>query len=268
MNNIYQYQDYKIFINDWVEQRPNQGHGELRKMAYQLNVSSTMMSQVFRGQKHLSLETACELIDYLGLTDDEGEYFLLLVDFNRAGSSKLEKKLLTQVKKRQEKARQLENRLKKDISLSPETRAIYYSNWLYGAVRILASINTFHSVEAISEHLKLPRSNVQNVLNFLVEQQLIAIEKGKYKSGPTKTHISAKDPLVIKHHQNWRLQAFNKMQLQNESDFFLTAPFAVSKEVAELLRKELPSFVEKVQKLVGPSDSEELWCLNIDYFSV
>lgn len=268
MITIYQYQDYKIFINDWIKSRTKGGHGELRKMAEYLRISTTMVSQIFRGEKHLSLETACELTEFLALSEEESEYFLLLVDYNRAGSAKLTKKLLSQIKKRQDQARQLENRLKKDLQLSPETKAIYYSSWLYGAVRMLASIESFNTVEALSSHLQMPRSNIQSILNFLIENGLIEVEKGYYKSGPTKTHITAKDPLVIKHHQNWRLQAMNKMQLRNDNHFFLTAPFAVSKEAAEALRTELPAFVEKIQKIVGPSESEEVWCLNIDYFSV
>lgn len=268
MITIYQYQDYKTFVNDWIKSRTKGGHGELRKMAEYLRISTTMVSQIFRGEKHLSLETACELTEFLALSEEEGEYFLLLVEYNRAGSAKLTKKLLSQIKKRQDRARQLENRLKKDLQLSPETKAIYYSSWLYGAVRMLASVEKFNTVDALSAHLQMPRSNIQGILNFLIETGLIEVEKGYYKSGPIKTHIAAKDPLVIKHHQNWRLQAMNKMQLRSDSHFFLTAPFAVSKEVAETLRSELPAFVEKIQKIVGPSDSEEIWCLNIDYFSI
>lgn len=38
---VYDYSDYKIFFNDWVEAQARGGHGEYRRLAQHLNVSST-----------------------------------------------------------------------------------------------------------------------------------------------------------------------------------------------------------------------------------
>jgi len=266
MQTIYNYNDYKEFLNDWVQNRPRAGHGEYRRMALHLGISTTMISQVFKAEKHLSLEMACELGEYLELSEEESEYFLLLVEYNRAGSHKLSKTLLNQIKKRQERARKLENRIKKDIVLDQETKAIYYSSWMYGGVRMLAALKEYNTAEEIAERLKVPRKMVQQILEFMVAHSMINIKNGKLEVGPTKTHLPSTDPLVSRHHQNWRLQGFQKMQMQNEDDFFLTAPIALSKEVADKIRQELPDFITKIQNMVTPSKSEVIRCLNIDWF--
>lgn len=56
------------------------------------------------------------------------------------------------------------------------------------------------------------------------------------------------------------------MNLQNENDLFFTSPMSLSKEAAEKIRQELPAFIEKISKIVIPSKSEVIRCLNIDWF--
>jgi uncharacterized protein (TIGR02147 family) len=96
--NIYEFHDYKKFFNGWVESLPKQGRGEYRRVSEKLSVSTTMVSQVFKGDKHLSLELASDLSDYLNLNEPETEYFFLLVEHARAGNFRLQQKLMRRIK--------------------------------------------------------------------------------------------------------------------------------------------------------------------------
>lgn len=262
---IYHYQDYKEFYNAWVENQPRQGFGEYRRLAEALSVSTTMVSQVFKGDKHLSLELASELCDYLRLDDDETDYFLLLVDYNRAGSFKLQKRFLRQIKQRQEKSKKLENRVKAS-ELNEEARNVFYSSWLYSGMRMLIDTGKFNDAESLSKHLNLPRNHVQKVLDFLLANNLIKEEKNQLRLGAARTHVGSSSPLVQRHHQNWRIQSMGKIQQSRDEDFFYTAPMVISQELAEWIRQELPAFVEKINAKAIPAPSEVVRCLNIDYF--
>lgn len=262
---IYHFQSYKDFYNSWVENQPRQGFGEYRRLAKELNISTTMVSQVFKGDKHLSLELASELCEYLRLDDGETDYFILLVELERAGSHKLRKLLLRQVKDRQEKSRKLENRVKTK-ELSAEAKMTFYSSWMYSGVRLLADTGGFNDAEVISSRLNLPRNHVQKILDFLIENNLLVEEKGKLKMGSARTHVGSSSPMVTRHHQNWRIHAMSKIQQNSEDDFFYTGPMVLSEEVALWIRQELPSFVEKLNARLIPSPSEVVRCLNIDWF--
>lgn len=262
---LYQHQDYKAYVNEWVESQPKQGFGEYRRMATALSVSTTMISQVFKGDKHLSLELASDLCDYFQLGEDETEYFLLLVDFARAGSHKLQTRFSRQIKTRQEKAKKLENRVKVS-ELNLEAKSIFYSSWLYQAVRMLADLDQHNEAESIARHLNLPKNQVQKVLEFLLQHQLLVEEKQKLRLGNARTHIGTSSPLVSRHHQNWRLQGMTKMVQADEDQFFYTAPMSLSKEVADWIRQELPAIVERINAKVLPSKSETVRCLSIDWF--
>lgn len=263
---IYQFDDYKDFFNHWVSSLPKQGHGEYRRVALALNVSTTMISQVFKGDKELSLELACDLCEYLNMTEDEVDYFILLVEHRRAGSVKLQKRLIRQIKDRKEKAQKLENRLKNEAELSEEQRAIFYSSWMYSGVRMLASCERFNDSEAIAQRLNLPRNQVQRVLDFLLQHGLLVQKKGELEIGPARIFLGSSNMLVTKHHQNWRLQGFNKMVSTEDKNLFYTCPMSLSEKVAEDIRHEISALIDRSLKQVGPSDSETTRCMNIDWF--
>lgn len=265
VTSIFHFEDYKAWVNTWVENQPRNGFGEYRRMSQALNVSTTMVSQVFKGDKHLSLELASDLCDYLRLDEDETDFFLLLVDYSRAGSHKLQQRLLRQIKQRQAKAKKLENRVKA-TELNDHDKAVYYSSWIYSGIRMLTDIEGFQDVESIANHLKMEKNQIQRVIDFMLQRQLIVENKGKLKMGPAVTYIGSSSPLVSRFHQNWRLLAFDKMVQPDDDNFFFTTTFAMSDEVANWVRLELPSFIENIKARVMPSKSETVRCLNIDYY--
>ena len=262
---IYQFRNYKDYVNHWVESQPKQGFGEYRRIASALQVSTTMISQVFKGEKHLSLELCSDLCDYLRLDEDEIEYFLLLVDFARAGSYKLQKRFERQVHTRQERAKKLENRVKVK-ELGSEEKSIFYSSWIYQGVRMLTDVSIYNDVDSIAQRLNLPKNQIQKVLNFLIQNRLVLEEESKLRLGDARTHLGSSSPLVSRHHQNWRLQALTKMVQADEDQFFYTGPMTLSAEVATWIRQELPAIVERINSRVIPSASETVRCLNIDWF--
>ncbi len=263
---IYQVDSYKVFFNDWVRKQPKKGHGEYRRLAMALSVSTTLISQVFNGQKEISLEMASEICDYLHLSEEESEYFILLVEFSKAGSFKLQTRLRKQIKERQEKAKKLENRMKKETVLDEASRQIYYSSWIYPALRLLVDIPQMSDVEKISERLQIPRNQLLKYLDFMVKNNLIVQKNSQLKIGPSSVYLPPSDPLANRNHQNWRNIAYQKMTLQNDENFFYTGLYALSEEVTDQLRKALPDFIEDILKKVRPSKSETTRCLNIDFF--
>ncbi len=263
---IYEFLDYKLFINHWISQQPKNGHGEYRRISEHLQVSTTMVSQVFKGDKHLSLEMGAELCDYLNLTEEESEYLLLSLEYKKAGSYKLQHRLKKQLTKSQTRAQKLENRIKKDLDLSDENKAVFYSSWIYSGVRLLSDIAELNNSLDIAKRLHLEKNLVEKVIDFLVEHKLCIKQSGQLKMGPTSTHLGTSSLLLSKHHQNWRLQAFNKMILNDSSNLFFTGPMVLSQEVADEIRRQLPEFIQQTLVKVHPSKSEVVRCLNIDWY--
>jgi len=267
MVSVFEAKDYKEFVKSWIEARPKGGRGEARRMAEKLGISTTLVSQILNGDKHFTMEAANDLCDHMGLSDREAEHFLLLVEYERAGTHRLKARIQKKIDKSREAALELSRRFK-DVrrELTPTESATYYSHWAYTGIVNWIATKPDASVDEIADRLKLPVSLVSRVLSFMIESGILINRGGWYEIGTRNTYTGPDSPLVVKHHQNWRIQGFNRMPYHDKKDFFITAPMSMSQEVADKIRAELPKFIEKISEWVDPSPSEVVRCLNIDWF--
>src|SRR4051812_16967808 len=85
----FDFDQYKSFISAWIAAQPNNGHGSKASIAREAQCQTAYISQVVLGNANLSLEQAERLSGLFQLTDDETEYFLLLLQKDRAGTERL-----------------------------------------------------------------------------------------------------------------------------------------------------------------------------------
>ena len=88
---IFEYTDYKAFLESWIASRPQGGRGIKSKMAQAMRCQLAYLSQVLNGPAHLSLEQAEALNGILDHSHEEGDFFLLLLQRARAGTPGLRK---------------------------------------------------------------------------------------------------------------------------------------------------------------------------------
>lgn len=236
-------------------------------MAETLRVSPALVSQVVNSDKHLSPELAIQVADHIALGTRETDFFLLLVDYERAGSHRLRELLRERVELARADARKVSNRINTDHELDSETRATYYSSWTYTGVRNLTAIAGNGNAENLAIKLGLPKAVVARVVEFLLENKLCRIDsKGALTYGPGWTHVGADSRLVVKHHQNWRVRALTKMEELRTENLFFTSPMSMSAETAASIRGRLLDVISEVQTEVKPSPSEVVRCFNLDWF--
>ncbi len=266
MLTIFDFTSYREYLDAWISSQGDRSYGLKGRIAQALNVSSSLFSQVLKGDKSLTSDQVSDLNDYLGLNELESDYFHLLVEKDRAGNPRYREKIDKKIKSMQQQSQKIGKRVPRHKELSDEQKAIYYSSWLYTGVRNLTAVPGFQQPEAIAEHLRCEPQLVIRIVRFLLENGLCREENGKITYGPASTHIDTESPFVNKHHQNWRFQGINSMERRQESDLFFTSPMSLSKKAAEEIRKMIPTFIQSVMRVSGPSDSESVMCLNIDWF--
>ena len=184
---LFDYSSYKNFVNDWISRQPKKGHGQLRQLSLKLKINSVVMSQVFRGSRDLTLEQGLGVCQFLGLSELERDYFLLLVQKNKAGTHELKLVLESQLEKLRESAKALKNRITHQ-KFSDESKATFYSQWYYSAIRLAASLENLNSADSIAQHLNLERALVAKVLEFLLKNKLVVETKKGLDRGPQVTH--------------------------------------------------------------------------------
>jgi uncharacterized protein (TIGR02147 family) len=266
MISVYDFQDYREFLKTWIASQASAGRGQAGLLAKAAGVSSTMISLVLKGDKQLHLEQASDIADAIGLSEPEGDYFFLLVEYGRAGSFRLQAKLLKKIKASQQQAQKISHRVKKDRELSEETKSIFYSSWIYTGLMNRIAIPGQTDIQSLAKSLQLPAVVVGKVVDFLIQHDLCQWKNGSLAYGSARTHLGSDSPHVLKHHQNWRVRSFPEMEKFSESNLFFTSPMSLSVSDAEKIRSLLPKYIEEVMKIVGPSPSEETYCWNMDWF--
>jgi uncharacterized protein (TIGR02147 family) len=266
MLSVFDFANYREYLTEWIKSRGSQGYGQKGRIAAALGVSSSLVSQILKGEKTLTPDQSSDLCDYLGLNDIESDYLHLLVEFDRAGSTRYREKLKRKIKSVQEESRRIGKRVPRQKELSDEQKAIFYSSWVYTGIFNLIAVPGRNEPTAIAEALQLEPGIVHRVLRFLVENGICVETKEGLTFGPASIHVDNDSPFVNKHHQNWRVQALQHMERKRDSDIFFTSPMSLSREARNEIRTLLPNVIQDVMKISGPSPSETTACLNIDWF--
>lgn len=264
---VFDFQSYKDYIKNYIKNLPKKGRGTLRKMALYLEIHPVAITQVFNGDRDLTLEQAAGLTKFLSLSPIEAEYFISMVEHSRAGNDTLRAIVKSRLEKIKEETQKLENRIPKNVELSEEAKATFYSAWYFSAARLASGIENNFNAEDVARSIGIDRAKASQAVDFLLQHGLCALKNGKLIQGPQFTHLSAESPLVVKHHTNWRLKSLQSMEkVKLDSEMYITLPTALSVDLAKEIREKLLKLIGEIMKEIKESKSETLYCLNLDWF--
>ncbi|MGE3756215.1 MAG: TIGR02147 family protein [Pseudobdellovibrionaceae bacterium] len=263
--NLYRFEDYKQVLKTKISEF--KGHrGIVAKLAEAAGCQRSYLSQVLNSHVQLTPDHALGICQYLTFTEAETAFFLLLVDYARAGSRALKQRLLKQIKETQEKNSNLESKIETPIIHASESMYLYYSSWIWSALHIAVSIPELQTVPALAKHFQLPAHFIEQTLLGLKEMGLVNKSGEKWTYGTHEQHLSRRSSLISLHHRNWRDRAVTSSQTHPERNYHYTGISSASKEDFLKIYVLLVSTTEKIRKTISLSKEEELICLNIDFF--
>lgn len=266
---LFEFKDYRAFIEGYVKSQPKKGHGYKLKMAEALRVHPTLITQVLKGHKSFSIDQAYALAQFMELNDIEKDYFLTLVDFDRAGTETLKTFIQSKLLKLRQESEKIKNRVPMYATMSDSDQAQFYSHWYYSAIRLSSGINKKVTAESLASDFDLPIDVVDKVLEFLISRGLV-VEKDDLTldRGPKNTFLASDSLLISRHHMNWRIKAIEKHPRLESDELAFSAPLTLAKSDLGEVKKMCLNFIQEVSKKVSKSPSENLACLNVDWFRV
>ena len=265
---IFDYLDYRKYVLEELKKRPKKGHGQFLKIAKALHIHTTMVTHILKGHLHFSMEQSLAMAEFLGLNELETEFFIHLVQWERAGNPQTKNYFFKKLSAIKERSQNLRERLETKNTLDDSDRAVYYSTWIYAAIRLLTSIPHFQTREALAERLGMHISRVNQILEFLLSRGLCQEEDGRIFYGDTKTYIGQESLLVSRHHSNWRLKALERIDRVDPQELAYTNPVVLAEKDIAKVREEIVQLIERVHKITAPSPCEKLFCFNIDWLEM
>lgn len=267
-NTIFEYTNFFDFLEKEIEKISRLKRGEKKKIAEELNIPPSLLSQIFSGTRKLTFDQVYLLCEYIGYSPIEREYIFNLYHLSNTHNKKLKELMKKKCEDIKKNSLKISERIEKDRILSEREKSILYSSWFYIAIWAYVSIGEGKTMEEIALHFGLPQKKVREVLEFLVETQICKMEHGLYTHHLNRTHIEKSSPHFRQHHNNWRIRSIQKLDLQNAEDLNFTAPLSLSKTDFDKIREEMMALIQSVYKTVKDTEPEEVYCINIDFFKI
>jgi uncharacterized protein (TIGR02147 family) len=264
---VFNYLDYRQYLREAI---PTSGpeRGQRTRLAEMLGCQNGFVSSVFGGNGHFSPEHGLHISRFLGHTEEEQDFFLLILHHNRAGSKALEDYYGRKIRGVLNKRKEISSRIHETTGLSESARATYYSSWHYVATHMAMMIPALQSRRAIAKELGLSLSVVDGIVKFFCENGL-AKEKGdKIIPGSARLHLPAQSPLIARHHTNWRMKAIQSLDSNHPSDLHYSLVMSISETAVQTIRARLLQEIQALEPILKEAADETLYALNMDLFKI
>lgn len=265
---VFDFKEYKAYLHAVIASKPKRGRGVRMTLAQAIGAPVSHISQVLGGSSHLSFEQAEGVNEFLGHTQDEAGFFLLLVQHARAGTPALRRRIEGQIQIVLDKRLILKERLGVKAMLSVEDQAIFYSSWVYGAIHVMLTIERFQSREALSRYLGISSKRVGEILEFLISIGLaVQKENGRFGVGTARIHLGNDSPMISKFHTNWRMRAIRSLEEENANqDLHYSSAITISEGDMSRIKSLLVKYIEEIKAIISDSKEEGLHCFSLDFF--
>ena len=267
---IFGFKSYKAYMTERFRTSENHGRGLRKALAEHLGGPTSHVSQVLSGNSHFTMEQAEGVNEFLSHNDDEAQFFLLLVQFARAGTPRLKIRLEKEMQKIIGKRLFLKDRLGVKEGLSRDDQVRFYSSWHYGAIHVMLAAKKFQSKEAISKHLGLTLKRTSEIVDFLVSTGL-AIQKqpNRFDIGTARIHVGNDSDLISKFHTNWRMQAIHSLDREEfGNDLHYSSAISISEADFTRIKGMLVKAIEEIKAVIRDSEAEAAYSFSLDLFGI
>lgn len=177
MKSIFEYTNYRTFLDDFYHYRKSQDHKfSFRVFSRAAGFSSSnFIKLLILGDKNAGEKSVKQLCQACHLNKKESEYFALLVTFDQVKTDKEKNDLLKQIST---------IRMKRKISTIETEQFSYYSDWYNPILRELldgkpTSISHHELARMVIPPI-LPKQ-VKRSIDLLIEIGMLEVENGLYK---------------------------------------------------------------------------------------
>ncbi|MBX9767608.1 MAG: DUF4423 domain-containing protein [Bdellovibrionales bacterium] len=265
--NIWEFSTYRKYLMEKLGKAGSRT-GLRKKLAEAIPVHTTFVSQVLKGRAEFSLEQAEGINTFFNHTDDESEYFILLLLKERAGSEKLKDRFERKIQTMREERLNIKKRLDVSSEISQEDRERFYSSYFYGAIHILVAISKFKTVAALTEALKLQRAKVQDIVEFMLKIGVLKEEKGQLSAGSRHVHLGNESELILRHHTNWRLHTISNLQFLDPDDLHYSACLSLSQKDSFRVKESILQNLKDNVDIISASPEEVAYVMSFDFYKL
>ncbi|MCF0222307.1 MAG: TIGR02147 family protein [Fibrobacter sp.] len=266
MKPISQYQDYRLYIQDYYIEKKHKSSFTWRDFAKEAGFSSSgYLKLVCDGKTRLTAEGAQKTAQAMKLGEFENHYFLLMVEYGNAKTFEKRKRAF-------EEMIALGNAQK--VNVLGGDFYTYFGTWKNPVIRELAPVMPHAKPSEIADQclMEISAAQVVEVLDFLTKRGLLVKDKdGLYHQTDKTVSTGPMDvvPEAVRsmHRQmgDFAMRALEELPLSERSFSGLT--MGIAQKDYEKILDEIVDFRRRVAAVVEESDETEIvYRLNLQFF--
>lgn len=260
--NIFEFLDYKKYLKARLSK------GEKANFANFIGCAPSYLSQVISGKPEISMEHGMRANRYFDHSEVQSKFFLLLLQFSKAGSQELKDFLHKQIREMQALSREVKEQISGAEELGPEEKSIYYSSWVYPALHILLALPEARDTRAIAKKLDITTSEAENRIAELLQLGIVAKTKHGFEVNAKRLHLTPDSPLLMQYHSQSRIKALELITKNKKGNLHYSSYISMTQEDAEKIRNLILSNIKEVESIYRPSEPKTVYGFNLDYFEL
>lgn len=262
---IFNYNDYRAFMNSYSLKTAERGWRS--RLAQAAGASPSWMTRALSGTVQITPDQAMGIAGFLQLNETETDYFLLLVDLDRAATQLLKKRIQKKLEALKKESRKITASIKYETTVFEKHATKYYSSWIYSAVHVFCMVKP-QSTDEITQNLLLSNQVVKKTLHELREMGLVEIVDLLWQATSHSIHLSADHPSAKSAHTIWRNKTIQFLHEGHDDGLHYSAIHCLSKEDIEKIYLTLKNTIVNCRKTIADSPSEKLAIFCLDWYSL
>ena len=266
--NIFSYLDYRKYLQALIAQN-REKRGYQSRLSVAMECSKSLLSQVLKGDLHLTQEHVCRLAHTLGLNEDERGYFLLMISFARAGTKELQDHYQAQLQNIRQQQRELSERLKKtSTAIDDQYLLTYASHWIYPAIHVVVNIKAYRQAETMAKLFKQPISKINQALSDLRQMGLLKKVGPEWVSTERDFHIPRSSKIAPLIHSNWRHKTMTQLMEAPEIGTHYSGVHSLDPKTYLKLKEELVELLTRSRQDLESARNKNLVYFGLDLFEL
>lgn len=262
---LYSYSSYREFLKSRLPSS-GEGRGTRAKLAAHLSCQPSFISLVLSAKAHLNEDMAFAAGEYLKLTPEELQFFLLLFHFEKAGSHKLRFYYQEQIHRIRQKRTEVRSHVEADLEIDFTKQMRFFSEWLYIAIFTAVQIPELREEKKLADKLHLSEGIVRKSVEWMIEQGFLKRERNHLSPTSQRIHLAGDSPFIDQHHRNWRNEAVRSLNRKTDSNLHYSGALSMSQADYFRVRELLLQGISNIESILKPSKDEELVGIGLDLF--
>jgi uncharacterized protein (TIGR02147 family) len=273
--NIYETDDYRKILSEVIaEKRFLDKSYTFQAMAAFIRVQKPYISKVINGRADFNSDQLYMACKYLEFSDEEIEYILLLLEFERCTYPERRLLLENKVESIQDSRRDSKHALVTDLQVKGiddfdgSIYVEYYLNPTILIVHLFLTIPRFrNNLSLIAKELIISEDELNSILIKLVGMNIIEIENDKVKVLIKNMHLPRESKILAAHHSMVKQNGIMRLnRLAHEQKKNITATFASNEKSRKKIEIEFNKFIAKVQEISVQGKPDNCYQLNFELF--